>query len=280
MTETALTAAAARAAHLMVDSEPLVFADPLAAALLGPRADELIDYHRQHGSHPVLAGARAQVTFRSRYTEDLVAARQPDQYVVLGAGLDSSAYRDAAAAGVYEVDRPDAQLDKRRRLAAAGIAEPPTVVYVPVDFEHQSLVESLRRQGFRPDRPALVSWLGVSMYLTRDALGATLRELAGLAPGTEVVLDYLVPAALRDDDGRTYADAVERMSADRSEPWLTMCTPDELTALGADFGTIVHIGQHDRPWLCDRADALRPSTLARLAHLTVTGERRKSSPDR
>jgi methyltransferase (TIGR00027 family) len=271
VTETALTAAAARAAHLIVDSEPLVFADPLAAALLGPRADELIDYHRHHGSHPVLAGARAQVTFRSRYTEDLVAARRPDQYVVLGAGLDSSAYRQPTAARVYEVDRPDAQLDKRRRLAAAAIAEPPAVVYVPVDFERQSLVDSLQRQGFQPGRPAVVSWLGVSMYLTRDALGATLRELAGFASVTEVVLDYLVPAALQDEDGRTYADAVAQMSADRGEPWLTLCTPDELTALAAGFGTIVHIGQHDRPWLCDRSDALRPSTLARLAHLTVTG---------
>jgi methyltransferase (TIGR00027 family) len=266
-----LTAAAARAAHLIVDQEPFVCADPLAATLLGPRADELIDYHRQHGTHPVLAGARAQATFRSRYTEDLVAARRPEQYVVLGAGLDSSAYRDPAADRVYEVDRPDAQRDKRRRLAAAGIAEPATVRYVPVDFEHQSLADPLRRHGFLADRPAVVSWLGVSMYLTRDALGATLRELAGFAPGTEVVLDYLVPAPLQDADGRIYADAVGPASAERGEPWLTLCTPDELTALADGFGTIVHIGQYDRPWLRDRPDALRPSTLARLAHLTVTG---------
>jgi methyltransferase (TIGR00027 family) len=271
LTQTSLTAAAARAAHPIVDQEPFVFTDPLPAALLGLRADELIDYHRQRGGHPVLAGARAQVTFRSRYTEELVAARRPDQYVVLGAGLDSFAYRASTAARVYEVDRPDAQRDKRRRLAAAGIAEPAAVRYVPVDFERHRLADSLRQHGFEAETPAVVSCLGVSMYLTREALGATLRELAGFVPGTEVVLDYLVPAPLQDADGRIYADAVGPVSAERGEPWLTLCTPHELAALADGFGTIVHIGQHDRPWLRYRPDALRPSSLARLAHLTVAG---------
>jgi O-methyltransferase involved in polyketide biosynthesis len=93
---TALTAAAARAAHLIVDNEPVIFADTLAQAMLGERAEELISYHRAHGTHPVLAGARAQVTCRSRYAEDRLAeaiGRGIGQYVLLGAGLDSFAYR-------------------------------------------------------------------------------------------------------------------------------------------------------------------------------------------
>src|ERR1700750_2499174 len=87
---TALTAAAARAAHLIVDDEPRIFADPLAARLLGDRADELISYHTLHGTHPVLAGARVQVACRSRYTQDALtraAAAGVTQYVILGAGL-------------------------------------------------------------------------------------------------------------------------------------------------------------------------------------------------
>jgi methyltransferase (TIGR00027 family) len=268
---TALTAAAARAAHPVVDTEPYVFVDSLAAPLLGSRADELMEYHRRHGDHPVLAGARAQVVARSRYTEDLVAQRRPTQYVVLGAGLDSFASR-APDGGplVYEVDRPDTQRDKRARLAAAGLVEPRTVRYAGVDFESDSLVESLVAQGFRAGEPAVVSWLGVSMYLTPAALEATLRELARLAGGTEVVFDYFVPADLRDAAGRTYAEAVGAVSAERGEPWLSVCSPDELTALATacGFRSTVHIGQHDLPWLADRSDALRPSTLSRLAYLT------------
>jgi O-methyltransferase involved in polyketide biosynthesis len=115
-----------------------------------------------------------------------------------------------------------------------------------------------------------VSWLGVTMYLTPVALEATLRELARLAGGTEVVFDYFVPPELRDEAGRTYAEAVGAVSAERGEPWLSLCTPDELTALATacGFRSTVHIGQHDLPWLVDREDALRPSTLARLAQLT------------
>ena len=126
---TALTAAAARAAHLIVDGEPVIFADTLASALLGERAEDLLSYHTSHGTHPVLAGARAQVTCRSRYTEDALAraaGRGVTQYMVLGAGLDSFAYRRGGVAGgrrvrVFEVDHPATQDWKRRALAHARV---------------------------------------------------------------------------------------------------------------------------------------------------------------
>ena len=110
---TALTAAAARAAHLIVDAEPYIFEDRAALPLLGVDAEELLDYHRLHGDHPVLAGARTQVAVRSRFAENRVAAaarRGIDQYVILGAGLDSFAYRQVAAdVGVFEIDHPGTQ---------------------------------------------------------------------------------------------------------------------------------------------------------------------------
>src|SRR6266487_4000172 len=117
---TALTAAAARAAHLLVDAEPWIFADTLAARLLGGRAEELLAYHHLNGTHPVLAGARTQVACRSRYAEGRLAAAVEagtDQYVVLGAGLDSFAYRSPLAARVrtFEVDHPATQSWKRAR---------------------------------------------------------------------------------------------------------------------------------------------------------------------
>jgi len=126
---TAMMAAAARAAHLIVDGSPDIFADTCAAALLGEWAEELIGYHRQHAAHPILSAARAQVLCRSRYAEDRLAiavAAGVRQYVVLGAGLDTFAYRSPMAAQirVFEVDHADTQDWKRSALAAARIGVP------------------------------------------------------------------------------------------------------------------------------------------------------------
>jgi methyltransferase (TIGR00027 family) len=272
--QTALLAAAARAAHLIVDDEPLIFADTLADALLGDRAEEFTGYHRAHGAHIVLSTARAQVTCRSRYAEDRLAAairRGVTQYVILGAGLDSYAYR-AGPAGqvrVFEVDHPATQQWKRWQLARAQIPVPGSVSFVPADFEAGSLTGRLIANGFSLARPALVSWLGVTMYLTRDAISRTLAEIGGFAPGTELVTDYMLPEAMRDEVGRTYAELVMPVAAQRGEPWLSFFRPDEMSALlaGHGLGAAEHIRQHDQvesaAW--NRSDSLRPSSLSYLA---------------
>jgi methyltransferase (TIGR00027 family) len=273
--QTALTAAAARAAHLLVDARPHIFADPLAGALLGDDAEILLRYHLEHGDHLVLAGARAQVVIRSRVTEDRLAeavGRGVEQYVVLGAGLDSFAYRSplAARVRVFEVDHPGTQRDKRSRLASGGVAEPPSVRFVPVDLERQPLVGALLAAGFDPARPALVSWLGVTMYLTREAVRQTLSVFAGFAPGTEVVFDYMLPAPLRDEAGEAYVEQVGAVAAHRGEPWLSFFAPDEVADLlaAAGFGAVQQAGQReslpDRLWR--RADVLRPMALSMIAH--------------
>lgn len=180
---TAFTAAAARAAHLIVDDDPLIFTDTLAGAMLGNRAEELIEYHRAHGTHPVLAGARAQVTCRSRYTEDSLARavwRGVGQYVVLGAGLDSFAYRSPLAGHlkVFEIDHPATQ-DYKRRIRPA----PDGLTFVPVDFTEDSLRDGLGRAGFDAAEPAFVGWLGGTMYLDSGAVERTVSALGGFAPG-------------------------------------------------------------------------------------------------
>jgi methyltransferase (TIGR00027 family) len=185
---TALTAAAARAAHLVVDRPPFIFADTLAELLLADQAEEFLAYHRNHGEHLVLVGARTQAVIRARLTERLLDRAVDDgidQYLILGAGLDSFAYRSPLAGGVsvFEADHPSTQALKRERLATAGIDPLGTVTYVPLDLEHRSLLDALRSNGFDLTRPAVVSWLGVSMYLTREAVGATLDQLAELATG-------------------------------------------------------------------------------------------------
>ncbi len=278
--QTALTAAAARAAHLIVNREPVIFADDLAATLLGEQAEEFISYHRLHGTHLVLSSARAQVVCRSRFTEDHLAACAGDgvsQYVILGAGLDSFAYRTARTADgpdrIFEVDHPGTQDWKREHLAAAGIGEPGRVSFVPVDFERDSLAGRLGQAGFDPARPALISWLGVTMYLTGAAISQTLAEIGGFAPGTQLITDYMLPPGLRDEAGATYAGLVAPAAAERGEPWLTFLAPGDMTALleGYGFGLIEHVQQRDSipAALWDRTDSLRPAALSVLARATV-----------
>jgi methyltransferase (TIGR00027 family) len=274
---TALTAAAARAAHLVVDGEPQIFADTLAAPLLGDRADELIGYHRLHGAHLVLACARAQAICRGRYTEDRLADAVRvglAQYVVLGAGLDTFAYRSELARRmrVFEVDQPETQEWKRAALARAGISVPDTVTFVPADFTRDAdrLGGLLRAAGLDPDAATLVSWLGVTMYLTRDAIGQVLVTVGRMSAGTEIIADYMLPPALRDSDGTAYVDLVAGTTADRGEPWLSFLAPDELTDLAQRHGvaSVRHVYQRDTVPVAmwQRSDALRPANLAVLFH--------------
>jgi methyltransferase (TIGR00027 family) len=274
--QTALMAAAARAAHLIVDHEPVIFADELAAALLGEQADEFISYHRAHGTHLVLSCARAQVLCRSRFTEDHLAAcvrTGLTQYVILGAGLDSFAYRTKSAVRVFEVDHPATQQWKRGQLAAARIPVPDTVSFVAMDFERDQLAGRLAQAGFDPSRPALVSWLGVTMYLTGAAISQTLAEISGFAPCTQLITDYILPAALRDDTGNAYAGLVAPAAAERGEPWLTFLAPDDMSALlqRHGFGAVEHVRQRDSipAALWDRSDSLRPAGLSVLARATI-----------
>jgi methyltransferase (TIGR00027 family) len=290
---TALTAAAARAAHLIVDDEPVIFADTLAEAMLGEQAEEFIAYHRAHGTHPVLVGARAQVTCRSRYAEDRLARgieRGIGQYVLLGAGLDSFAYRSplAGRVRVFEVDHPATQEHKRRVAgavtgsargaagsagAAAGDAAVGGVTFVPVDFARDSLADALGRAGFDAARPAFVSWLGVTMYLDYSAIEATVSVLGGLAPGSQIVVDYMLPAGLRDAEGQTYADLVGQVAAERGEPWRSVFAPEAMADLLAryGFGQARDVGQRDMipaaSW--DRSDALHPAELSHIAHAVI-----------
>jgi methyltransferase (TIGR00027 family) len=277
--QTALAAAAARAAHLVVDQESLIFRDTAAMALLGEPGEEMVGYHRSSGDHIVLAGTRAQVTVRSRHTEQRLgelAGRGLDQYVVLGAGLDTFAYRSPLVGRlrVFEVDHPATQRWKRELLAAAGIAPPEALVFAGVDLEAEPLVERLADVGFDPTRPALVSWLGVSMYLTAEAVAATLAAVGGLAAGTELVVEYALPPALRDEGGQAYAGFALSVAEQRGEPWLSFFTPEQLSTLLEAHGLTVtgHARQRDAvpAALWHRTDALRPLDLCRLAQAVVS----------
>lgn len=275
---TALAAAAGRAAHLIVDGVPTIFEDTVALALLGPDAEELIAVHRSSVDQEFSAGVRLILTARSRYVENRLAdavRRGVDQYVVLGAGLDSFAYRSPLArhGRVFEVDHPDTQAGKRQRLAHAGVAVPAQVEFVAVDFENDPLRERLTGAGFDVSKPSFVSWLGVTPYLTHEAVTATFAALGALAAGTEVTAEYVLPTDLRDGGGRRLADQVIPAAAALGEPWLTFFSPAEMAALLAScgFAVVEQVGQREQvdTMFWERSDGLHPIELTRLARAVV-----------
>jgi len=220
---TAWGAAAHRAVHPILD-HPVLFEDPLAFAVLGVDRDEVL------ASAPPRSRLRVFIAVRHRLAEQTLARaydRGTRQCVVLGAGLDTIAYRhDHADLRVFEVDHPATQAWKRERLAEAGIAEAAT--YVGIDFERDDLTSRLVEEGFRADRPAVFVWLGVVPYLTRAAVAATLRALARIT-GAEVVLDHA--GTDRDREGeerhRRLAERVAAVGEDLMEPW----APGEMAEL-------------------------------------------------
>ncbi len=261
---TALGAAMLRAAHQLLD-EPRVFDDPLALAIVG--TDSAAALHADPGRYASRASLRAFVALRSRYAEDQLAAamsRGVRQYVVLGAGLDTFAYRSLHAASrlrVFEVDHPATQSWKRERLKAAGIALPDALTFAPVDFERQTLADGLRTAGLAFREPAFFSMLGVVVYLTKPALMQTLQFVASLPAGSEIVFDYGVPSSALSETQKAAREAGARLVAAAGEPWFTYFDPDELAeelrGLGLSRAEDLSPGTANERYFSKRADGLR-----------------------
>lgn len=260
---TAQGAALHRAAHQLADSPP-IFDDPLALTIVGPEAEAELRSGRGEAIGDSTTGLRLFVATRSRFTEDCLheaVARGVRQYVLVGAGLDTFAYRNRdARLRVYEVDHPATQAWKRARLGEVDIAVPDDVAYAPVDFERETLREGLARAGFDFARPGFFAWLGVTPYLTRDAIMATLGDVARLPHDSEIVFDYATPPS-RDTPGQSAQfDAMAARVAALGEPFRSLLDPDTLVrdvrALGFarvnDFDTAALNALYFR----DRADGL------------------------
>ncbi|WP_445183778.1 class I SAM-dependent methyltransferase [Pseudonocardia sp. Cha107L01] len=257
-----------RAMHVLVDPPPHVLSDEIGLRLAAP--DD--DWRRRPDMDPrATSGYRAAVVARARFIDDLVAeqaGRGISQYVVLGAGLDTFAQRRpeiAARLRVFEVDQPGNQAWKRRRLVELGYGIPDWLRLVPVDFEAGgSWWEQLAAAGFDPGQPAVVVSTGVTMYLTKDATAATLRQLAGLAPASTLAMTFLLPTELLEDADRPGLRAAKSGARATGTPFISFYTPSEMLALAreAGFTTAEHVPGTvlaDR-YFADRADGLRPSS--------------------
>lgn len=263
-----------RAYHQLFDPEPRVLDDPIVLRLLGEDGIARVRAERERFEHPLARGLRAHVVLRSRFAEDSLrdaVARGIEQYVLLGAGMDTFAYRQpewARSIEIIEVDHPASQTVKREQLAAAGIDISENVHYAGIDFEHESLADGLRRCGVDFTKRTFFSWLGVTMYLTREAIEAVLRTVAAFPRGSEIVLTFAQPRDER-EGGAKFSDA----AASVGEPWLSYFTPAEIDVLlrATGFAEVEFLTREEsvRRYFGDRPDGLPAPRRVSIARATL-----------
>jgi methyltransferase (TIGR00027 family) len=244
---TAVRVALWRAMHVQVDPPPHVLEDEIGLQLAAPDDGWRL---RPDMDPQATRLFRASIVARARFIEDLVveqAGLGVRQYVILGAGLDTFAQRRpqiASSLRVFEVDQPGHQAWKRQRLIELGFDIPAWLRLVPVDFEaSSSWPEHLAAAGFDAGQPAAVASTGVSMYLTKDATAATLRQIAALAPGSTLAMTFLLPLELADPEVRPGLQMSERGAQAAGTPFLSFFSPEEMLALarGAGFRNAQHV---------------------------------------
>jgi len=273
---TARGAALQRAAHQLLEAPP-VFEDPLALRIFGAEGVRWLGANLDGFRTARSRSMRAFLAMRSRFAEDELArayARGVRQYVVLGAGLDTFAYRNPhRQLKVFEVDHPSTQAWKRSRLREQAIEVPKSTVFAPVDFETQTLAAGLKAAGFRADRPAFFSWLGVTIYLSKDAVTGTLRYIAARPAGSQVVFDFAPPpSTLGDYERRSHEAAAARVARD-GEPWIGYFHPgpfaDELRAGGFSAAQALGADDMNRRYFAGRADGFRLYGSGRMMTASV-----------
>ena len=263
---TALRVALWRAMHVEVDPSPHIFQDDIGLKLAAP--DE--DWRSRPDMDPQFTKPfRASIVARARFVEDLVveeAGKGVGQYVLLGAGLDTFAQRRPDVASrmkIFEVDRPGPQEWKRRRLTELGFGVPEWLRFVPVDFERDSdWWDELDEEGFDRSSPAVVASLGVSMYLTKEAIVDMMRRASALAHGSVFAMTFILPLELADPEARPGLQMAEKGARASGTPFISFFTPEEMFVLAreAGFKEMRHVSAADlaERYFSGRTDGLRP----------------------
>lgn len=263
---TAVRVALWRALHMQIDPPPHVFQDEVGLRLIAPTED----WRSRPDMDPEFTRPfRASIVGRARFIEDVVSEhveRGVGQYVILGAGLDTFAQRRPESGSrlkVFEIDRPGPQAWKRQRLIELGFGAPDWLRLVPVDFEAgDAWWERLAASGFDASRPAVVASTGVSMYLSKDAIAATLQRVASLAPGSTLAMSFLLPIDLADPAVRPGLERAEKGARASGTPFISFFTPAAMLAFGrqAGFREVAHISAAalTERYFANRRDDLRP----------------------
>ena len=279
--QTAEGAAVMRTLHQTLDAAPKILDDPISPRLVDPHSDiyksrvELLERLPRHTS------LRLKATFvmRSRFAEDSLAESFGDgvrQYVVLGAGLDTFAYRQPSWANslrIFEVDHPATQRWKRRRLAEARISLPNNVCFVPMDFENNTLERALSQAGLDIREATFFSMLGVSQYLTEAALYETLRLVRSAPSRSEIVFSFIASDAVLSADDVALVKAFTVQFAAIGEPWLSRYLPEQLSVklTGMGFSQVLHLTPEkaSERYFQNRRDGLNASLIEQMISARV-----------
>lgn len=261
---TAVRVALWRALHVQIDPKPHILADEIGLKLV---AED--DWRSRPDMNPEFSkGMRASIVGRARYIEDIVeeqAKQCVTQYVILGAGLDTFAQRRPEIAShlhVFEIDQPGPQAWKRRRLTEIGFAVPEWLHFVPIDFEvGQSWWEQLIAAGFDKRKPAVVVSTGVSMYLTKEANLATLRQMTKLASGSKFAMTFMLSLDLLDPEDRSSLEFVMKKAREAGTPFLSLFSPPEILTMSKESGfrKSQYVSSNDlyQRYFANRSDGLR-----------------------
>lgn len=231
---TALATAYLRAAHQLLDKSPHLLEDPLALAVLGEGSSKRILDATDRYRSPEATMLRSHVVLRSRFAEDRLAEavkRGIDYYVIVGAGLDTFAFRQPAWARslkIVEIDHPNTQRFKRSVLAKSGINIPGNLTFIESDLSNESLLDGLGREGVASDRSIFFSWLGVTMYITGEAIDRVLHAMATFTPGSEVVLTFMPPPTVIPGPSAEAAAKLASLAGAAGEPFVSYLQPTEV----------------------------------------------------
>lgn len=268
---TAMWTAIARGQHRRLHERPWVFDDPYGLALVGPSWVEIWAMLESRWPEHVLHQAVATTVARARYAEDPLERRTFPQYVSLGAGLDSFAWRwpgHLKPIRAFEVDHPATQAWKQDRAATLGLSIPEWNTLVPVDFEAQTPLDELKAAGLDTSVPTLFSWLGVAPYLSIDAIEDTLRLVAACGPGSQIAFDYIEAEELWDSEARETMTTIGALAAEGGEPLRTCLHPEQANELVRRCGLRVTEDLSRERIRCKyfdgRRDGLRPFSGYRL----------------
>jgi methyltransferase (TIGR00027 family) len=263
---TAVRVALWRALHVEADALPHVHEDEIGLRLVQPDAG----WRDRPDMNPEFTRAfRASIVGRARFVEDLVVERSGHgvgQYIILGAGLDTFAQRRPEMLSklrIFEIDQPGTQAWKRQRLIELGFGLPGELRLVPVDFEAGDLWwERLAEAGFDASQPATIASTGVSMYLTKEAIAATLRQVARLAPGSTLAMTFLLPLELADPEVRIGLEMAVKGARAAGTPFISFFTPAEMLAMAREVGfrEVQHVSAAAlaERYFAGRTDGLRP----------------------
>jgi methyltransferase (TIGR00027 family) len=246
---TAAGAALMRAAHQVLDDNPHILDDSVSIGLVEGSGREELLAHADGLRSAELKVARSWSVMRSRFAQDCLreaCANCVGQFVILGAGFDTFAYRQpewAKGLRIFEVDQPATQAVKRERLDVRAIPRPANLAFVPCDFEREALPEVLAAASFDAHARAFFSWLGVTPYLSVEAIEVTLRFVAGLPRGSSIVFTFNLPEALLGGSAREHRKMSVNWAGSLGEPHLTMLPPQEWMELlkRVGFSSVFHL---------------------------------------